>query len=264
MGQPDLDTFSRMPEWLITILILSAMTLACEVGYRLGRRSNVADTTKALVPFVASSILAIVALLLGFTMSMSVSRYDARRLLVLQEANAINTAYLRTQALPAPESTELQELLRRYAEVRLSVSQAALDLQKLRTGRQEAARLQNQMWSCAATLAQNEPQSLPAALLLEALNNAFDLENARWISFVAHVPESVIYVNAFMGLVAALLVGYDYGLTGHRHPLSEALLIVSITVLLAVIIDLDQPHRGVVRVSQKPLIDLQQRLATPK
>ncbi len=85
--------------------------------------------------------------------------------------------------------------------------------------------------------------------------------NNRWISFVAHVPEGVLYVNALRGLVSALLVGYDFGITGHRHPLSETMLIVSIAMVMAVIVELDRPHSGIVRVSQRPLIELQQRLA---
>ena len=263
MGQDNIDVFFQIPEWLIVILLLVAMAAVCDAGYRLGRRSRAEEKTKALVPTVAGSILALMGLLLGFTMSMSVTRYDARRRLVLEESNAIYTTYLRAQVLPAPERTELQELLRRYAEVRLRVSQSAVNPPELRQGREEAARLQNELWSRATQLGQKEPQSVPAGLFLESLNNAFDLENARWISFVAHVPPSVIYVNVFMGLVAVLIVGYGFGMTGHRHLLSEALLIVSIAAVIAVIIELDRPHSGIVRVSQQPLVDLQRRLSTP-
>ena len=263
MQQGSIDTFYGMPGWLLAVLFLSAMVAVCEAGYSLGLHSKAEERTKALVPTVAGSILALVGLLLGFTMSMSVSRYDARRRLVVEEANAIGTAYLRMQVLPAPESNELQDLLRHYAEVRLQVSQSALDVEKLRHGREEGARLQSQLWSRAAALAQKDPRSVPAGLLLESLNNAFDLENARWISFVAHVPESVIYVNALMGLVAVLLVGYGFGTTGHRHLLSEGLLIFSITVVMSVVVDLDRPHSGAVRISQQPLVDLQRRLSPP-
>jgi hypothetical protein len=98
---------------------------------------------------------------------------------------------------------------------------------------------------------------------MESLNNVFDLENSRWIGFVAHVPKGVIYLDMLMGLVAALMVGYEFGVTGHRHPLSEALLIVSITMVMVVIVELDRPHSGLIRVSQQPLIDLQRRLAPP-
>jgi hypothetical protein len=261
--QIEVDGFFGLPEWLMIVLFLGVMVAASETGYRLGRRSRAEEKTKALVPIVVASILGIMGLLLGFTMSMSVSRYDGRRRLVVEEANAIETAYLRAQALPPSESAELQELIRQYTKVRLSVSQAALDPQKLKQGKEEGARLESQLWSRAAALAQKDPQSVPAGLMMESLNNVFGLENSRWVSFVAHVPEGVLYVNALMGLVSALLVGYDFGITGHRNPLSEALLIISITVVMAVIIELDRPHSGIVRVSQQPLVELQQRLAAP-
>jgi hypothetical protein len=263
MSQVNIETFYGTPEWLMALLFLGFMVVACETGFRLGLRSKAAEKTKALVPTIATSILAILGLLLGFTMSMSVSRFDARRLLVLEEANAILAAYLRMHALPSPESTELQELLRQYAANRLRVSLAALDLQQLQQGKDEDFRLQIELWSRAAALARKEPQSVPAGVLMESLNNVFDLENARWIGFVAHVPPGVIYVDALMGLVAALMVGYDFGLTGHRHALSEALLIVAITMVMVVIVELDRPYSGVIRVSQQPLVDLQRRLAAP-
>jgi hypothetical protein len=95
------------------------------------------------------------------------------------------------------------------------------------------------------------------------LDNAFGLENSRWIGFVAHLPEGVIYVNTLMGLVAAVMVGYDFGITGHRHLLSEALVIISIVMVLTLIVELDHPHSGVIRVSQQPLVDIQRRLAAP-
>lgn len=258
-----IDILYGTPGWLVALLVLGLMVMACEIGYALGLRSRAAEKTKAMVPTIAASILALLGLLLGFTMSMSVSRYDSRRRLVLEEANALMAAYQRAQALPAPENTELQQLLRQYVDNRLRVSENAMDAHTLQQGKQEDARLQGELWSRAAALAQKNPQSVPAGLMLESLENAFSLENSRWIGFVAHLPEGVIYVNALMGLVAALMVGYDFGITGHRHPLSEALVIISIMMVLALIVELDHPHSGIIRVSQQPLVDLQHRLAAP-
>jgi uncharacterized membrane protein len=258
-----IDTLYWTPEWLVALLFVGLMVMACETGYALGLRSRAAEKTKAMVPTIAASILALLGLLLGFTMSMSVSRYDSRRRLVLEEANALMSAYRRAQVLPAPENTKLQQLLRQYAGNRLRVSQNALDPRTLQQAKEEDAHLQGELWAEAAVLAQRNPQSVPAGLLLESLDNAFSLENSRWISFVAHLPEGLIYVNALMGLVAALMVGYDFGITGNRHPLSEALVIISIMMVLTLIVELDHPHSGVIRVSQQPLVDLQRRLAAP-
>lgn len=263
LSYSSIDAFYGMPEWLVALVFLLLMAAVSEIGFRLGRRSRAEERTKALVPIVAGSILTFLGILLAFTMSMAVSRYDVRRRLVLEEANAIRDAYLQLRALPDPESTALQQLLRQYAENRLRVSQSALDIRKLQLGKEEDVRLQSELWSQAAALAQKNPQSVPVGSLMELLNNAFDLENSRWVAFVARLPAGVLYVVAFIGLVTVLMVGYDFGITGHRHPLSEALLIVSITAVMAVIVELDRPYSGVIRVSQQPLIDLQWRLAAP-
>ena len=256
-----IDTLYQMPEWLVGLVFLGLMFVACECGYVLGLRSKAAEKTKAVIPTIAASILGLLGLLLGFTMSMSVSRYDSRRRLVLEEANAIMAAYQRAQALPTPENSELQQVLLQYLDNRLRVSENALDLQTLQQGKQEDARLQDALWSRTAVLAQRNAESVPVGLLLESLNSAFSLENSRWIGFVAHLPDAVIYVNILMGLVAALMVGYDFGIIGHRHPLSEGLVIVAIMMVLTLIVELDHPHSGVIRVSQQPLVDLQRRLA---
>ena len=94
-------------------------------------------------------------------------------------------------------------------------------------------------------------------LLLQSLNEAFDLETARWTAFQNHVPASVIYVNAVLGLLSAMLVGYMFGVDGRRNFFSMCLLALSITLVLAVIIDLDRPRSGFIRGSQQPMIDLQ-------
>lgn len=263
MRQAGVGAFYGMPGWLVALFFLGWMIAACEIGYRMGLRSPAGEKTRALVPIITGSILGLLGLLLGFTMSMSVSRYDARRRLVLEEANAIRAAYLRMQALAPPESTELEDLLRQYASNRLRVSQSALNVSKLQQGKEEDAQLQNELWTRATALARQNPQSVPAGLLMESLNAVFDLENSRWVGFIAHVPEDVIYVNALMGLVVALMVGYEFGVSGQRHPLSEVSLIVSITMVMVLIVELDHPYTGQIRVSLQPLIDLQQQVAAP-
>jgi amino acid transporter len=267
MGQysiANLNTFFGIPGWLLLLLFFAMMLAFCEAGYRLGQRSRLGEKTREAIPTVLTAILGVLGLLLAFTMAMAVNRYDARRLLVLDEANAIGTDYWRTQLLPAPESTELQDLLRQYIDVRLRYAEAGFNSEKLQQVRRDTARLQSQLWSRAAAFAEKDPRSVTAGLLLQSLNTTFDLESARWTALLAHVPESVIYVNAFMGLLAGLLVGYGFGLTGNRHTLSIALLALSISVVLVVIIDLDRPRHGLLRISQQPLVDLQRQLAAPK
>jgi hypothetical protein len=241
------------------------MVATNELGFRLGSRSSArADSdTKTSINSMQSAMLAVLGLLLGFSVSMAVSRFDARRLLVLEEANAIGTTYWRTQFAPAPEGPEMANLLREYVGTRLAFGSARPNTENMRRVREEASRLQTELWSRAKIFADKDPRSVTAGLLLESLNQTFDLESARWAALNAHVPPTVIWVDGLTALLTASFVGYSFGLGGRRNFFTTWWLIVCVTLILAVIIDLDTPRKGLIRVSQQPMIDLQQQLRLP-
>jgi hypothetical protein len=251
-----------MHEVAIQCTFLALMLAATEVGFRLGSKieaSTPADV-KSQISTVEAAVLGVLALLLGFTMSMAVSQFEVRKQLVLDEANAINTSYLRSQLLPAPEGPEIASLLRQYVNVRLQYgTTAGNDLARLQSLKTQSALLQKEFWSQAVTYAQQDPNEVKAGSLVESLNQAIDLEAARWMALQNHVPESVIYVNAVVSLLSVLLVGYTFGINGRRNILSMCVLALSVTLVLAVIIDLDRPRSGFIRASQQPMIDLLSR-----
>jgi hypothetical protein len=111
---------------------------------------------------------------------------------------------------------------------------------------------------------QKDPNPVKAGLLLQSLNGVIDLESARWMSFQNHVPPTVIYVNGIVALFAVILVGFAFGFEGRRQLLATSMLALVITVVLAVIVDLDRSRHGFIKVSQQPLIDLQRQLLTSK
>src|SRR5215472_7113026 len=220
------------------------MVVAKETGFRMGRRSrarNEADT-KPWIAAVEGAMFGVLALLLGFTVSMAVSRFDARRVLLLEEANAIGTVYWRTQLLPAPANSEMVGLLREYVDARLQFDRSS-SAQDFRVARDRADKLQNALWS---------------------RNQTFDLETARWAAFNARVPQTVILVDAVAALLAIALVGYSFRLGGRHNLFTEWWLTVCLTLVLMVIIDLDHPVHGLIHVSQQPMIDLQHQLAAAR
>ncbi len=245
-------------EIVIQVIFFVLMVAATEIGFHLGRRleTSTSEKTKPQISAVEGSILAVLGLLLAFTMSMSVSRYEQRKQLVLEEANALGTSCLRTQLVPDPQGKEILGLLRQYIKVRVDYGAAGNDLPRMMELRRKGAQLQNQFWSRAVEYAKQDPNPVKAGLLLQALNQAIDLEAARWMAFHDHVPESVIYVIAIVGLLAALLVGFAFGVNGHRQILSMCALSLAITIVLAVIVDLDRPRSGFIRVTQQPMVEL--------
>ncbi len=237
------------------------MMVATEFGYRLGRKveAGIPENTKSQISTVEAAILGVLALLLGFTISMAVTRYESRKQLVLEEADAIGTSLLRAQLLPAPAGPEIASLLRQYINVRVDYGNAGSDFGRLQELSSQTTRMQTELWSRTRAYAQQDPNPVTSGLLLQSLNQAFDMAEARWTAFQNHVPESVIYVNAAVGLLSAMLVGYSFGLNGRRNIFSLCVLAVSITLVLAVIIDLDRPRSGFIRGSQQPMIDLLNR-----
>ena len=253
--------FYRINEVVINSLFFALMLTATEAGFQLGRKfeARTPESIKSQISTVEAAILGILALLLGFTVSMAVSRFETRKQLVLEEADAIGTSSLRAQLLPAPAGPEIRSLLRQYVNIRVQYGTAGNDLARLEELNRQTARLQTEFWTTAAAYAQQDPNPVKAGLLLQSMNQTIDLAEARWMAFQNHVPESVIYVDATVGLLSAMLVGYSFGVNGRRNVFSMFMLAVSITLVLAVIIDLDRPRSGYIRVNQQPMIDLLQR-----
>ena len=240
------------------------LIFASDAGFRLGRRSRAkaAQLSKSELGAVEGGILALLGLLLGFTMSMAVARFEVRKDLVLDEANAIGTSYLRTRLLPAPESTEIAGLLREYVDLRLQYAAVRDDPDRLHAIRVQTAQLQNQIWNRAVSYAGKAPNPYLAGLLIQSLNQVIDLESARWMSFHNRVPPTVIYVNGIVAVFAAIIVGYAFGFDGRRYLFPTSLLALAIAVVLAVIVDLDLARKGFIQISQQPMIDLQRQLKT--
>ena len=251
----------RTTEFVIRWVFFALMLTAIEVGFRLGRKfeARAPESIQAQIFTVEAAILGILALLLGFTMSMAVSRFEIRKQLVLEEADAIGTSALRAQLIPAPAGPEISSLLRQYVNVRVQYGAAGNDLDRIQELNKETERLQTIIWTRTVAYAQQDPNPVRAGLLLQSLNGAIDVGEARWMAFQNRVPESVIYVNAAVSLLSALLVGYSFGVNGRRNIFSMFVLAVSITLVLAVIVDLDRPRSGYIHVSQQPMIDLLQR-----
>jgi hypothetical protein len=258
--------FHGAPLWIIDALFLAVMLAASEAGFRLGRRaeSNTTDETKSQIWVVESGLLGVLALLLGFTTSMAVTRFEVRKQLAVEEANAIETSGLRTQLLPVAERNEIATLLCEYVDVRLQYAHAGDDLAQLRPLRGRALQLQREFWPRAVAYAREDPNAVKAGLLLQSLNQAIDLESARWMAFMNRVPQTLIYVIVVMGILAATVVGYAFGLAGQHRVFSVCILALSVTLVLGVIIDLDEPTRGRILVGQQPMIDLQGQLCPPR
>jgi hypothetical protein len=245
--------------WLLFLLTIGFVLLAIEAGFRLGRRrSTVVEPEKeSPVGAMVGASLGLLAFLLAFTFGFAASRFEARRTVLIDEANAIGTAYLRTATIPEPLRSESRRLWREYAEVRLRGATPTETDAAIR----RSVELQGDLWQGAAALGERNPDSIVAGLYLQALNSVIDLHTKRVTeSLRVRVPAVIwLALYAITGLAMAEL-GYQTGLSGRRRPLSIPALALSFAAVILLIADLDRPGAGMVRVSQQAMVELLQSM----
>ena len=255
------DILYSMNEWLLFGIISVLFFLASEVGFQIGRirRADVDESGKSQINTLQAAILGLLALLLGFTFSMVLSRFDAREQMVLEESNAIGTCYLRAQMLPEPQKTEISKLLRQYVDVRLEVVRTG-NLQEI-VSRSE--KLHDQLWSQAVATEKKEPQRLITLLFIQSLNDVIDIHSGRLRAVLDQVPDMVWVLLFVLTIFAMGMIGFGSGL-GKGHQLIPRLVVaVLIALVVLVIMDLGQPQRGLIRVSQHSMMMLRDSINRP-
>lgn len=249
----------RLQSVLLGVFLLFAVTteLLSWIGARRRTRAELNKEEAAEIGTLAGAVLGLLALLLGFSFSLALARFHDRRAQVLEEANAIGTVANYAAMLPQPEQGRILHLLRDYTAVRVGLG-VPFDPAKLLHDVDRSARLQQQLWQQANAVTATAPQSLPVHRFVAALNEMTNIAEARLTALRNHVPAAVLLTLIGVAEVALGFTGYHAGLTGHRRRI--ALLVVALTVacVIALVVDLDRPARGLVEVPIQPLIDAAQ------
>jgi len=239
------------------------MIALLEWGRRLGRRHQGKDEERARAGLgaVEGAVFALMGLLVAFTFSGAASRFDARRQLIVEEANSIGTAWLRLDLLPPAAQPELRDLFRRYVDLRLAVYEKLPDLEAALADLDKANALQGVIWSNAVAASQQSPTPL-AAQLIPALNQMFDIAATRTASARMHPPPIIFVLLGVLALMSSLLAGYAMagGKTRSWIHLIGFALIMATTVY--VILDLEFPRLGIIRVDafDQVLVELRQTM----
>lgn len=235
---------------------------AIEAGYRLGRaaRRRSEDEKESPVSAIAGSILGLLAFMLAFTFGIVSDRYDTRRALVREEANAIGTAYLRSDFLPEADRGKAVVLFKDYVARRLAAAQSR-DAERVRQVLVDADQIQTQLWDMAVEHARQDMNSDVAALYVEALNEVIDIHALRLaVGWQARIPAGIWLVLSALILLGMLAIGYQTGIAGSRRSFSMAILAVSFSLVIGLIASLDRPDSGFITVSQQPLVNLQRSM----
>ena len=208
-----------IPPLLIAGLLLIGMLIFLETGRRFGirRRQKEAEGERASLSIIEGAIFALFGLVVAFSFSGAASRFTEKRLLIADEANSIETAYLRIDLISTDVQPGLRELFRKYAASREETYRKLPDMKAAEKEIEESKKLQTEIWGKAIT-ATTLPNSHPNAgiLLLPALNNMIDMATKRTMALRLH-PPSVIYVLLFgLSLACSLLAGYRMAVGRHR------------------------------------------------
>lgn len=249
-------------ELVLWLAAIASFWVALEIGYRIGvrRQANSDEPDKSHANALHGAVLGLLALLLGFTFAMAVSRYENRKTLMVDQANAIGTVAVRARLLPAPYAEQAAPLVREYVHSRLQYNNAGTEDADINPIEAEAGALENQLWAIAQAVLAADPHSQPGALYVQALNDMFDLREKRRFALNDQVPGAVIVMLCAVALTAMALVSYSCGLHGRRRPMANMTFAVLIALVLVIISDIDRPRQGFVTPSQESLVRLQQSL----
>jgi hypothetical protein len=237
------------------LLLFAAMRklgmLHCDWMHR--RRPDRAAVDSDGAGYLVSSALALLGLLIGFTFSMAVQRFDERRHAVVEEANAISTVYGRAGLFDEPIASELQLAIARYAKDRRDFVAAGEDAAALATVAKDLASTQDAIWAIMKRALQEDETGMYATATLTSMNEMFDLASTRQALIEAHIPHMVMFVLIGFAAATAYLLGYGAGHGGFGHGAATTIVFALVAIAIALIIDLDRPRLGFVKVDQDPM-----------
>jgi len=236
---------------LFALLLFLGMLILLETGRRLAvrRRSKESEGERGSQGTIESAVFALFGLMVAFTFSGGAARFNEKRMLIAEEANSIETAYLRLQLVSPQTQPELKELFRQYVDSRLETYRQLPNMQAAEKEFAKSKKLQDEIWTDALA-ATRLPNSHPDAgkLLLPALNNMIDITTIRKMALQVH-PPTIVYALLFaLGLVCSLLAGYRMASGQHRswlHILSFTFITV---IVVYVILDVEYPRAGLIRL----------------
>ena len=250
--------FESLPIAAIYVLSVVLMLTFGEVGYQFGVRARTRQDKEAptsLGPMVGG-LLGMLAFVLAFTFSMAASQYDLRKKNVLDEANAIGTAYLRADLLDKQYGIEVRRLLREYVDVRLQgVSRRGLDVALARSGE-----IHKLLWSQVSQAAKARP-STNTALMIQSVNDVIDMHEKRVTGGLYNrIPGSVWIALAIITALTMITMGMHVGSTGKRRFAAVISLSLAFAMLVTLVVDLNRPQSGLITVGQQSMIDLQKSM----
>ncbi len=211
--------FDALPLWLLFLLTLALITSVIEIGFRVGRRErnrtgHGADTQVGLA---VTSVLGLVAFIVGFALGLAETRYESRREAKFSEADAVSTAYARASFLPDSSGVAVRRLLRRAAALSLELGTASTTDSAVSV----LEMLRDSLWQIASAEANARPEAETVGLFVASIGDVFDVfEREVFVARHGRIPPTIWVVFLAFTMLGAGLVGYASGLSDSRRPTS--------------------------------------------
>jgi hypothetical protein len=247
---PNLSLFNQMEAFMIAGLLFLTMIFAFLVGNRIRRykeRKGMSTEDKSIGP-LEGSMLGLLALLLSFTFGMSSSRHDRRVNIIIEEANSIGTAVLRSDLYPDSIRNEFRKDFEAYLDTRIAFFSAKANLPAVLKSLEDGQVLQASLWERASSLGRDKDNLHRTAQMIPALNAMFDIASTRTGATLDKVPEIIFYLLFLISITASLMVGYAGGIKPDWTMVLSFSMMISMTVYL--IVDLDRPRRGAITMDK--------------
>lgn len=253
------EAIQSLPIYTVYLMIVFLILISFEIGFRVSRhlhlkKGHVEPKTLGLT----AALLGMLAFVLAFTFSMAASQYNKRKEMVVIEANALSTAYLRADLVDELHGKEIRRLLREYVNTRLE----AIDKEKRVSSLARSVELHRLVWNEVKLVAKANPNT-NTALLVAAINEVIDTHEKR-VKAALHdkIPNSIWLALMTISVIAMLTIGIEAGYSNHRRLMVIVPLVLAFAALITLISELNSPQEGMVKVGQESMISLQKSMNT--
>jgi hypothetical protein len=254
------DLIPRLPLWAVFLGTFFVVVLSILLGYKIGahNRKRYGEKEEGPIGSVVGATLGLLAFMLAFTFGLTANRYDTRKEILLDEVNAIGTAFLRTDFLVEPYRTQIRGLFRDYVDLRTSWIKEPERIQDMIA---ESEVIQDKIWSLSVEAVAKTPNQEITSSYIESLNEVIDLHTKRVVvALMYRIPTLIWYALIFVTVLAMGAVGYQFGFTGGRSIFITIILALTFSAVIYLIADIDRSLGGAIKISQQPMVELQKKI----
>lgn len=241
--------------------LLFAIFIFIEIGYLLGKRIQISESSSSAFATIKGAVLALIGLLLGFSFAFSSNRFEQRRQLMVQETNAIRIAYLEGDLMEEPLKSEYQQAIKNYLDARIESShlEPVFNAKRWEQIKKNEA-FQKKVWDLGIRYAKENPQFSNASSLIQDLNRMTELGITRGLARLVPVPPPILLLLIGAVLIGGLLMGHSFGMEKQRSWLMTFIFTFLLSFVILIILDLDQPEHGLLRDHQELFVYLRSTL----